>query len=139
MAELLIKAIDATHSDPGKDFRGCYKRGDIVQVRPDGFAWGRLELLPPADGGKFVVLKITGVTPAQVRNAIRNRWGIDPDSEDEDQAIGPVRRRRIRIDADLLPANVRQTLNQTGQYTTTWAAIRQYVRNKQNNETGATL
>ena len=36
MAEFLIKAIDDTHSDPVKDKRGSYKRGDIVQVYEDG-------------------------------------------------------------------------------------------------------
>lgn len=141
MAELLIKAENAMHSDPQKDAVGCYKRGDIVAVRPDGFSWGSKERLAPADGGKFVVIKITGVTPAQVRNFVRNRWGCEVDGEDIDQALGHVRRRRIRIDADLLPIAVKQTLNQTGQYSTTWTAIRQFVRNKQNNQTaqGATL
>jgi len=129
MAELLIKAIDATHSDPTKDARGCYKRGDIVDIRPNGFGWGRLEALPPADGGKFVIVRINDVSPAQVRNFVRTRWQTEADGNDE------TRRRRIRIDADLLPANVRNTLHTTGRYTTTWAAIRQFVRNKQTNET----
>lgn len=129
MAELLIKAVDARHSDPTKDARGCYKRGDIVLVRPNGFEWGRLEVLPPAQGGVFVIIKITDVTPNQVRNWIRNNWETDPEADDT------TRRRRIKIDADSLPAGVRSTLNQTGQYTTTWATIRQYVRNKQTNAT----
>lgn len=131
MAELLIKAVDATHADADKDRRGCYKRGDIVLIKPDGHEWGRKELLAPADGGKFVVVKIPGVSPSQVRNAIRRLWSIDPDASGED------RRRRIRIDVHLLPANVRQTLNTTGQFTTTWNAVRQFVRNKLTDQTAA--
>jgi hypothetical protein len=141
MAELLIKAIDATNPDPGKDATGCYKRGDIICVRPDGFQWGSEERRAPANGGRAVIVKIPGVTPAQIRNFIRNRWATDVDGEDIDQALGQLRRRRIRIDVADLPAQVRQTLNQTGEFSTTWTAIRQYVRNKQNNQTatGATL
>lgn len=65
MAELLIKAIDATHSAPAKDARGCYKRGDPVVVMPDGHAWGTREALP-----KFVLLKVPGVTVAQAQQYI---------------------------------------------------------------------
>lgn len=36
MAELLIKAISATNSNPERDRIGCYKRGMPVQVLPDG-------------------------------------------------------------------------------------------------------
>lgn len=36
MAEFLIKAINANHSNPIKDASGCYKRGDIVEVYEDG-------------------------------------------------------------------------------------------------------
>ncbi len=65
MAELLIKAIDATHSDPAKDQRGCYKRGDIVLVMPDGHEWGKEERLP-----KFVVVKISGLSVEAVKKYI---------------------------------------------------------------------
>lgn len=43
MAELLIKAVDAFNPDPTKDRRGCYKKGDVVCVRPDGWEWGKEE------------------------------------------------------------------------------------------------
>lgn len=136
MAELLIKAVNATHSDPLKDARGCYKRGDVVGVAPNGWNWGAKELHPPADGGKFVVLKITDVTRQQVINWVRNNWGTEIDGIDFDaDGETPLRRRRVRIDVDLVPNNVRNAMNNTGQYTTTWAAIRQYFRNKQTDQT----
>jgi hypothetical protein len=131
MAELLVKAVSATHPNPEKDLRGCYKLGDVVGVAPNGWEWGALEFKAPADGGKFVIIKITDVTRQQVINWVRNNWTCEIDGVD----VINGRRRRVRIDIDLVPNNVRNTLNNTGQYTTTWAAIRQYVRNKITNQT----
>lgn len=62
MAELLVKAIDAKHDDPVEDARGCYKRGDIVDVRPDGFRWGNEEALP-----KFIIIKCPGIAVNSVQ------------------------------------------------------------------------
>jgi hypothetical protein len=56
MCEIIVKAVDVTHSDPVKDRRGCYKRGYPVAVYPDGTRWGNEERLP-----KFVIIKIPGV------------------------------------------------------------------------------
>lgn len=39
MAEFLINAIDVFNEDPVKDKTGCYKRGDVVVVMPDGWKW----------------------------------------------------------------------------------------------------
>ena len=67
MAELLIKAVDSFHSDPVKDLRGSYKRGDVVVVMEDGHVWGKEEhpktttYNPP----HFFILKILDVTVAQ--------------------------------------------------------------------------
>jgi hypothetical protein len=133
MAELLIKAVDATHGDPEKDAKGCYKRGDVVGVAPNGWEWGSLELKAPAAGGKFVVVKITDVTRQQVVNWVRNHW--DTEIDGTDGGVVTVRRRRVHINWTALPNPVRNALNSTGQYTTTWAAIREYVRNKQTAET----
>ena len=60
MAELLIKAVDATNPDPTKD-RLCGKRGDVVEVQDDGFVWGSDEAMPPDNGGKFFILELPGV------------------------------------------------------------------------------
>ncbi len=136
MAELLVKAVSATHPDATKDARGCYKAGDVVGVAPNGWAWGAKELLPPAQGGKFVIIKITDVTRQQVINWVRNHWDCEIDGLDF-VAGTAVRRRRVRIDIDLVPNNVKNTLNNNGFFTTTWAAIRQYVRNKTNSETAS--
>lgn len=135
MAELLIKAVNATHSDPTKDAAGCYKRGDLVGVAPDGWQWGSLELKAPASGGKFVVIKLTDVTRAQVLTWIRNHWNCDADAPRLDANGITITRRRVSIDVDLMPNNVRNTLNTTGVFSTTWAAARQYLHDKLTNET----
>jgi hypothetical protein len=137
MAEVLIKAVDAAHADPVKDAR-CYKRGDPVVVQPDGFAWGRLELLPPADGGAFVRVRINGIAPEQVRQFMRNRWGISLEDGEVETVSGEpriARRRAIRVLVDSLPAGVRQQLWQTGFYAATWQQIRNFVQHKLLEET----
>ena len=53
MCEILVKAVDAAHSEPVKDQRGCYKSGGIVAVMPDGHEWGKEECLP-----KFYVFRL---------------------------------------------------------------------------------
>ena len=38
MAEIVIKRGSATHTDPVKNIRGCYKHGDIIDILDDGLA-----------------------------------------------------------------------------------------------------
>lgn len=128
MAELLVKAVSASHADGTEDLRGCYKAGDVIGVAPDNWIWGESEFCV---GGKFYVVKITDVTRQQVINWVRNHWTCE--IEGVDMING--RRRRVRIDIDLVPLAVRNTLATTGQYTTTWAAIREFIRNKITNQT----
>jgi hypothetical protein len=141
MAELLIKAVDASHPDPAKD-AFCYKRGDVVDVRENDFAWGAMEKLAPASGGQFAIIEISDVTRQQVINWVKTHWGTDVagiDFEVVNGAASPIRRRRVKIDVSLIPAAVRQTLNTLGFYATTWAIIRDYIHNKQTNETASGL
>lgn len=133
MAEILFKAVDATNPDGTKDVRGCYKRGDPVLVRDDGWPWGAKELLPPAQGGKFVRVRITDRTAAQIATAVQNRWGVDIDSP-ETSAGALVRRRLLRLRVDDLPAGVRNQLNTTGLYETDFATARNFIRNKLTGE-----
>lgn len=91
-----MKAVDATHSDPVKDVRGCYKRGDVVVVMPDGHEWGNEERLP-----KFVVIKIPGLAIADVQHL------CDPS---RDAAGERTRRRRWNINQNGLPGPVRSAL-----------------------------
>jgi hypothetical protein len=115
MAEFLIKAVSATHSDPVKDERGCYKRGDIVVVAPNTHVWGARETLP-----RFVQVRVSDVGVAAALKYIESQI---------DNGI-VIRRRLYRIRWDDLPAGVKQQLIETGRYETTWDAIKQYVQNK---------
>jgi hypothetical protein len=137
MAELLIKAVSHTHPDPIKNVRGCYKRGDIVVIKENGHQWGREELLAPASGGKFVVIRISDVTVAQVHNFIQNKWGFRADDPERDENQATTRRRRLGLDPQLLPAGARNTLNTTGFYETTWPAVRAFVIDKVTGESAA--
>ena len=59
MAELLIKSSDTTNPDPVEDLRGCYKKGDVVVIKPDGWKWGKEELKKE----KFYILRIPDKKP----------------------------------------------------------------------------
>jgi hypothetical protein len=132
MAEILVKAIDATHADATKDRRGCYKRGMAVVVMPDGHGWGAEERLP-----KFVVIKIPGVSVATVLKYIQ------PHTEETPNADGfymPYRRRLWQIQWGDLPAAARKKLASNGEltikvgdyagtYDYTWKQIRAYFKN----------
>lgn len=65
MAEILVKAQDATHANSDKDRRGCYKRGDPVVVKPDGWEWGKLEG-PPG----FVVIRVLNLSVEEASEAL---------------------------------------------------------------------
>ncbi len=58
MAELLIKASDTTNPNPVKDLRGCYKKGDVVVRKPNGWKWGKEELKKE----KFYILRVLDKT-----------------------------------------------------------------------------
>jgi len=111
MAEILIKAIDATHSDLEKDQRGCYKRGMPVVVMPDGHKWGNAEC-PPT----FVIVKIPGVSIEKVASYIlpEEAYLIGPLAVPE---LVTVRRRQWQIQFNELPLAALNKLKTTGELT----------------------
>ena len=66
MAEFLIKAISVSNPDPSID-AGCYKIGDIVDVRPDNWPWGNEEGLP-----RFYIVKIPGLNHETISELIES-------------------------------------------------------------------
>ena len=129
MCELLICAVNKTHPDATKDERGCYKRGDVVMVKDDGYQWSANEGLP-----LFVIVKIPGRTVAQAEKYCL------PYTLDDLGGVSPTRivRRRlhgVEVDAASLPAWVKTSLRDTGTVTVTFTQIRNYIKNK---ITGAT-
>lgn len=130
MAEILIKARNATHPDPEIDRVGCYKRGDPVVVRDDGHVWGAKEGLP-----NFVVVKIPGVAASRIEALIQAQTEDDAGSpvQDENGAPRAFRRRRWRVLVDNIPAAIRNQLLTTGSVTVTPAQVRNYVRRVRGN------
>jgi len=59
MAILMIFDKDNIHADPEKEYRGCWKKGYVVEVFEDGKPY----VNPPT--APFVILEVTGVTKAQ--------------------------------------------------------------------------
>lgn len=57
MAEMLVRVVDKVNpDDPRKDAR-LTKRGDVIVVQPDGWAWTATELA----GDPWIVVKVPGV------------------------------------------------------------------------------
>lgn len=132
MAEILIKAVSVSHSDPIVDQRGCYKLGMPVVVMPDGHEWGSEEQLP-----KFVVIKIPTISEAQVEKYIKP-WTT------ADAVPVTIQRRRWRIRWAALPVAAQDILRTTGQliikagsyagpFDYTWTQVKAFFRN---HETG---
>lgn len=115
MAELLVKSVSATHPDPGKDARGCYKQLDPVVAMPDGHAWGSEEL----NTAKFWVVKITGATVEDLRPYLRSLT---------DGALNTTRRRAYTCALNLTP-QVLNALN-AGPVTYTWTQARKFITHK---------
>lgn len=120
MAELLIVAQSHHHPDPVEDRAGAYKRGDVVDVREDGFDWGRLL---KSYWPKFAVVKIPGVSVASVEKYIRPEMNsLAPDQV--------LTRRLYRLEIDTIPLAVRRALKRDGTVTLTKAQVLKYLRNK---------
>jgi len=118
MAELLVKAIDAVCTDPGKspaelaakDARGCYKRGDVVVVMPDGHAWGAMEGPP-----KFWVVKVPGLS-VEAAQAYLER--------------SETRRRALGVAWADVPNGVKNQLQSSGAVTVTVQQVGNFVKRK---------
>lgn len=136
MAELLVKAVSATHPDPIKDAQGCYKRGDIVDVRPDGFEWGKSEGLP-----NFVVIKVPGVDHTSNKHLMQphqeQSTEKDPKSGKDKPVTKTLKRRlwNVQLDHESIPQNVKDTLKTTGKVTVTKEQIQGFIQNKSTSET----
>lgn len=120
MAELLIKAVDFTHPDPGEDKAGSYKRGDVVIVREDGSLWSALETLAPNFGGKFFIVELPGVSVAQIRAMEKSETQTVPVPPGTEDALGGptmdkvVTRRAWSLDISQLPPGIITALDTPG-------------------------
>lgn len=140
MAEILIKAVDATHADTEKNRRGCYKRGYPVVVMPDGHQWGREETKAAwiAAGNsaatwhnKFYLLKIPTVTVEKVLAAAKMQTTDDsgtPLYEADGVTPKVYRRREYYLNIDGLKTSIKNALNSAGEATVTVQDIRNDIK-----------
>jgi len=130
MAELLIKAVDATHADPAKDAHGCYKRGHVVDVRPDGFPWGAEEHPDTASHRRFVLVKVPGVDADKARDLLTQPRRSSMVFEAPGGRGLITHRRRFALHWDALPAAVAAALKTTRVATVPWTVLRDHVRDQ---------
>jgi len=129
MALLLVMAVSRTHADPVKDQRGCYKRGDIVEVLDDSKHDGDIVANPIAP--PFVLVRITGVTQAQIERLMESHTVEEIVDGQTRQRV--VRRRKYRVDVDDVPAGILAQLRDNRYVEVTWAQVKSYIRNKITN------
>jgi hypothetical protein len=120
---LLLRAEDNPNSNG-------YKRGDVIHIAPTSQTWGSRESLPPSQGGPFIRLTVTGVTRSALEGWVGSVWTTQLAGED-----GLTRRRRVKIDLNLLPVAVQNSMAATGAHTMRWRDLRGYMRNKETNTT----
>jgi len=79
MAEILIKVADYVNADPVKDRRGVHKRGDVINIKPDGWSdhpnWAQSSY-PYQRTGKFILVKCPEITVEEAL-AWRDNWKDD--------------------------------------------------------------
>ena len=122
MAILVLITRDASHVDPEKDARGCYKTGDIVAVHEDTAHDGNLERNPVQ--APWVLIKVAGITKAQAERV------LEPETESNVPDARRITRRKFRLNPADLPLAVRQALQRDRYYETTLAQVRNFIKNK---------
>lgn len=127
MAEFLIYAKSNTHSDKEKEAAGCYQRGDIVVVMPDGHPWGAQETLPT-----FFVLKIPGLDYLKARQFTEShRQDTGLLDRDGQKIIKTLRRRAFSLDVANIPRAIKNQL-EAGSVTVNWNQARDYFQDRIN-------
>lgn len=101
MAEILVKAVDATHPDQKLDAAGCFKSGDPVVAMPDGHEWGKAEGPP-----KFYVLKVPGLSVEDARAKYIRPVFSELDQKDPRARIVPLVRSALKFDEAMLAVAV---------------------------------
>jgi len=154
MAEILFKIVDHVNPDPVKDREGAYKAGMPIAVFEDGHVYGRMESKQQwlAEGfsyagwhRKTAIIRIPGVSVAKVESIIEPQTDNDSGAQLRDTGEGAgvpdilladpnawplytFRRRRWQLKIADVPNVVKQAIQQYGEYTTTPAAIRNYIK-----------
>lgn len=101
MAELLFRVTDRVHArDTARD-QEQPRRGDVIVIQPDGWAWSAREMTAP----HWRILSLPGVEPGAVAKWIERGAWTAADLLLEEHLRPPLARRvrRFNLDAVLLP------------------------------------
>jgi hypothetical protein len=102
-----------------------YKRGDVIDCFPDGPLTG-----PPVQP-HWAIIQVAGLRVERAKEIL-----LRSDYEATAEGHRLLRRRLRTIDWALLPTQVQNTLLTQRVYTTTLAAVRQFVRNTRTDAVG---
>jgi len=146
MAEFLVFAENRVRLDvPPEASTALLKRGDITEVRPDGFVWGREEskAVWVAEGrdptlwpGKTILIKVPGMpVPARhkiVRGHTRLAVVTDPEFNAPDPQDRYITQHKYvwRVNLRSIPPQARKRLVQDREITVTRAQFRRHVDHK---------
>jgi hypothetical protein len=96
MSELLVRIVDKINPDFYLNTK-CTKRGDVIVVRPDGWAWGSEELTNP----QWTILRLPNVPLTEAEALLGPEKNADPSHPSH-----TLQRRTSHLDLDHLPANL---------------------------------
>lgn len=102
MAEICIMIVNRVNDDPKVDAQ-CFKRGDVVEVLPDGSDWGssvrKLSI--------FRIIKLPNVSVEEARAFLAPELPADPEAPKD-----MLQRRAFRLDLDnpIVPQALRDYL-----------------------------
>jgi hypothetical protein len=94
MAEFLVRVTDKVNADPYLDCQ-CTKRGDVIVVQEDGWAWGSGELTNP----HWRIVQAPNITVSAATAFLGPELAIDPQNPSK-----MLQRRGFKLDLTLLPA-----------------------------------
>lgn len=99
MAEIIFWARDKVKPWDAELDAQAYKRGDVISIHPDGWAWSQRELTNP----DWRILRLTSITDLADLEDLRRP---------ENDSGGLLKRKRSRfVDPSKLPAQVQTWLN----------------------------
>jgi hypothetical protein len=138
MCQIVLRAVDNPSGHPL-----AWKRGMPVQVLEDSHVFSARESLPPAQGGKFWIIKVPGTTVAEWEGMLTGNLSVNSvdaelapiqldqalfDGQVFDVDVQPTRRRAVDLVVDDLSVAQKQQLDTTGTLTITFSEARALAR-----------
>jgi hypothetical protein len=90
MAEFLLRVVDKVNTDPVLNTK-CTKRGDVIVVQEDGWAWGLRELTDP----QYRLLRVPAMSLSEARTFVAEEQDVNPQAPSR-----MLLRRAFKLDID---------------------------------------